>query len=116
MGTIVLGNQGETHATKLLIKNGYKIIERNFRKPWGEIDIVALKDGVLIFVEVKTRKSRKFGMPEEAVTPRKIAKIKRVGELYMKLNPGLPKKARVDVVSILLSGNVVIREKIIHAF
>ena|SRR3989344_6011904 len=116
MGTIVLGNQGETHAIKLLIKNGYKIVERNFRKPWGEIDIVAIKDGVLIFVEVKTRKSTKYGMPEEAVTPRKIAKIKRVGELYMKLNPGLPKKARVDVVSILLSDNVVVREKIIHAF
>ena len=115
MGTKILGEKGEIYAAKLLLRSGYKIIERNFRKPWGEIDIVAIKDNVLVFVEVKTRKSRKFGMPEEAVTPRKIAKIKRVGELYMKLNPDLPKKARVDVVSILLEGGSVLREKIIQA-
>ena len=115
MGTRILGDHGETHAIKLLTKNGYKILERNFRKPWGEIDVIAVRDGVLIFVEVKTRKSTKFGLPEEAVTPRKIAKIKRVGELYLKLHPELPKRARVDVVSILLEGNIVIREKIIRA-
>lgn len=115
MGTIVFGQKGESYAAQLLEKNGYKIIERNFRKPWGEIDIIAVKDGVLVFVEVKARKTDKFGLPEEAVTPRKIAKIKRVGELYMQLHPELPKKARIDVVSILVIDGKVVREKIITA-
>lgn len=113
MGTVVFGRKGENYAVNLLQKNGYKVVERNFRKPWGEIDIIAIRNGVLIFVEVKARKTDKFGFPEEAVTPRKIGKIKRVGELYMQLHPELPRKARVDVVSILVVNGSVVREKII---
>jgi len=115
MATIVLGGKGEKYAVKLLEGRGYKIIETNFKRPWGEIDIIAVKDDILVFVEVKTRKSTKFGLPEEAVTPRKIAKIKRVGALYQNLHSELPKKARVDVVSILLQGKIVVRKKIIQA-
>jgi putative endonuclease len=115
MVTKTLGDKGETYAIKLLKENGYQVIDRNFRKPWGEIDIIAIKDNVLIFVEVKTRKSTKFGFPEEAVTAKKLEKIKKVGQLYQNLHPKLPKKARVEVVSILLKGNVVIRQKIIKS-
>jgi len=116
MGTIVFGAKGESYAVSLLQKNGYKIIERNFRRPWGEIDIIAIKNGILVFVEVKARKSDRFGLPEEAVTPRKLGKIRKVSELYMKLHPELPQKARIDVVSILINNNQIIREKIIEVF
>jgi putative endonuclease len=116
MGTIVFGAKGESYAVNLLEKNGYKIIERNFRRPWGEIDIVAVKDDTLVFVEVKTRMSDKFGLPEEAVTPRKIARIAKVGLLYSKLHPELPQKTRIDVVSILITGGQIVREKIIEVY
>lgn len=108
-----MGSRGETFAVSLLESNGYKVIERNFRCKFGEIDIIAQKDGILIYVEVKTRKSFKFGLPEEAVTKRKIRKIARIGELYQKIHPKLPKKLRIDVVSVLLRDGVVARAKII---
>lgn len=113
MNTKPLGNAGESYAENLLVKNSYKIITRNFRCKIGEIDIIALKDDVLVFVEVKTRKSNKFGLPEEAVTPHKLYKIKRTGDWFIKENPGFPKKHRIDVVSLLLENNNVVREKII---
>ncbi len=113
MNTKPLGFSGENYAANLLTKLGYKIIERNFKVKFGEIDIIALKDEKLIFVEVKTRISKKFGLPEEAVTPYKIQKIARVGQLFSKMNPNLPKKLRIDVVSLLVEDGKVIREKII---
>jgi putative endonuclease len=109
-----LGNFGETYAGELLIKNGYKIIDKNFRCKVGEIDLIAIKDSILVFIEVKTRISKKFGLPEEAVTPRKIGKIKRTADWYLNLYPNLPKKHRIDVVSILMEDRNVIREKIIN--
>jgi putative endonuclease len=113
VNTKPLGRAGENYAEKLLIKNDYSIVERNFKCKTGEIDIIALKDNVLVFVEVKTRNSSKFGLPEEAVTKRKLYKIRKSGEWYILQNPNLPKKQRIDVVSILLYDNKVVREKII---
>jgi putative endonuclease len=112
--TKVLGAKGESYAETLLLKNGYKIIEKNFRCPLGEIDIIATKSGVLVFVEVKTRRSLAYGMPEEAVNYRKISKIKTVGEWYINKMPDLPKKYRIDVVSLVVDDGKVIREKIIE--
>lgn len=62
-----LGAKGEACARRYLKKNGYKILEKNYRNPFGEIDIIAGKDGVVAFIEVKTRLSDKFGAPSEAV-------------------------------------------------
>lgn len=111
----MLGNAGENYAENLLTQKGYKVIDRNFRCRIGEVDVIAIKDGVLVFVEVKTRKNRKFGLPEESVTPQKIYKIRRTGEWYVSQNPGLPKKHRIDVVSLVLFEGKVINEKIISA-
>ncbi|MCX6704527.1 MAG: YraN family protein [Candidatus Woesebacteria bacterium] len=94
------GKLAEDFAINLLGKNGYKVIDRNFRSKFGEIDIVAIKDGVLVFVEVKARWSFKFGKPEEAVTPSKLWKIGRTGEYYSLLHPDLPKNLRIDVVAL----------------
>ncbi|MEE8424042.1 MAG: YraN family protein, partial [Thermodesulfobacteriota bacterium] len=69
------GAMGEELASKFLKKQGYKIVEKNFRTSLGEIDIIALDKGTITFVEVKTRKSTAFGYPQEAVGLKKQKKI-----------------------------------------
>jgi putative endonuclease len=107
------GSLGEKFAVSLLSKNGYKILETNFRSRTGEIDIIAKNGETLVFVEVKARWSRKYGKPEEAVTPRKISKIKRVIDYYNLVNPNAPKKQRIDVVALEIENGKVISSKII---
>lgn len=79
-----LGAWGENKACEYLVDRGYKIIERNFREPWGEIDIVAKAgDGTLVFVEVKTMTENYGGLkPEDQMTSAKIKKFKKVAALY----------------------------------
>lgn len=113
MSTKVFGSSGERYSELLLKKAGYTIIEKNFRCKIGEIDIIAIKDGYLVFIEVKTRSSLKFGFPEEAVGQRKIYKISRVGELYSLLHPECPKKLRIDVVSLVIQNGRIVGHKII---
>ena len=107
------GDKGEEYACQLLKKNGYKIIERNYRCKLGEIDIIALDNKTLVFVEVKTRWSRRFGLPAEAVTPRKLYKIKKVGEYYLLNHPDSSHKQRIDVVAIEVRSGTVTNAKII---
>ena len=98
-----IGRIGEEIATKYLKKHGYEILERNFKsKRWGEIDIVALEDDTLVFVEVKARIGSKYGHPVEAVTPHKLQALKRTGQYYVMEHPDLPKALRIDVVAIVL--------------
>ncbi len=111
--TKVSGDLGEDFAVEFLKKKGYEIIDRNFRTRVGEIDIVAVYEDTLVFVEVKTRWNKKFGLPEEAVTLKKLEKIKKTGQLFAKQNPNLPKKQRIDVVAIQVMGNEVISTKLI---
>lgn len=108
------GILGEDYARHLLLSKGYRIIETNFRSHFGEIDVIAVKDEVLVFVEVKTRWSEKFGKPEEAVTPRKLYRIKKTAEYYCLLHPAYPEKLRIDVVAIEVRNGKVISAKIIN--
>ncbi len=110
----VQGKLAEDFAVKLLKGKGYEIIDRNFRSKFGEIDIIALKDGYLVFVEVKARWSMKFGKPEEAVTSSKLWKIGKTGEYYSLLHPNLPGKLRIDVVAIEINDGEVSSAKIIN--
>lgn len=110
------GNSGEQIAQNLLVKSGHKIIDRNFRSRFGEIDLVAIKNGELIFVEVKTRHGSRFGMPQEAVTLSKINKIKKTAEYYSILNPNLPKKIRIKVVALIIENSELTYQKIIDVF
>jgi putative endonuclease len=98
-----LGQFGESLAASYLQKNGYRIIERNFRARYGEIDIIATKNGMLVFVEVKTRINTQFGTPEEAVTPRKLAEIIKTSEYYLLQKGGFAGPQRIDVIALLLS-------------
>ena len=111
--TSVQGKLAEDYAVKLLTKNGYKVIDRNFRSKFGEIDIIAIKDEYLVFVEVKARWSTKFGKPEEAVTTSKLWKIGRTGEYYSLLHTDLPKKLRIDVIALEIEGNNIVDSRII---
>lgn len=108
-----LGRRGEEYACIMLSKNNYKILERNFRCSFGEIDIIALDKETLVFIEVKTRNSGKFGLPQEAVNKKKLENIRKVGEIYLKKSIYKYKKLRIDVVSIIVKEGVPIYSKII---
>ncbi len=107
------GNLGEKHAVKLLKNKGYKIIGQNYKSKFGEIDIVAIDYDTLVFVEVKIRKSKKFGTALESVSARQIYRVKRAGQLYTQQHTGLPKKMRIDVVAIQVKDNKLESEKIV---
>ncbi len=107
------GFKGEDYACGLLKKEGYKILDRNFRTKFGEIDIIAKDGSALVFVEVKTRHSLKYGQPEEAVNRYKISNIKRAAYIYLKTSNNISKMLRIDIVSILVEGNLVKTAKII---
>ncbi len=96
------GALGEQIAAQFLTKLGFRIIDRNFTMRGGEIDLIALHRGILVFVEVKTRANLYFGSPESAVTPAKLRFIERTAIYYKHTHTGLPGAMRIDVVAILL--------------
>lgn len=98
------GKAGEDLASTFLKKEGYKIIERNFKCPLGEIDIIALDKGTLVFVEVKTRSSNIFGLPEEAVNHRKQRQMIKTAQLYISKKKLFNNPARFDVAAVTISG------------
>jgi len=81
-----VGRWGEQAAADYLCQHGYEIPARNVRTPYGEIDLVACKDGMTVFVEVKARTGISFGPPEVAVTPRKQAHMLACAEFYAQQN------------------------------
>jgi len=94
------GKFGESLAENYLKKNGYKIIEKNFRTKYGEIDIIAEKGNFIIFVEVKYRKNPEFGKAEEAINPVKIGKIQKTAEFYLNNFYNKRKIPRIDIIAI----------------
>jgi putative endonuclease len=113
----VLGRLGEKIASSLLRKEGYEILARNFQSRLGEIDIVAIDNDTLVFVEVKARVGRAFGLPEEAVRPSKLKAIEKVGDYFRLFHSSLPEAERIDVVAIELdkTGKVIRQELIKNA-
>lgn len=105
MTNIVKGKQGEDLAYEFLKKQGYKIIERNFRIRGGEIDIIAIDEKTLVYVEVKTRTSHQFGLPEESITYYKIKFLERAAKFYRnnRKNLILPALERIDFVGVDVS-------------
>jgi len=100
MSTKVSGSYGEELAARFLERNGYKILERNFRIRGGEIDIVAKDGEYLVFVEVKARWSHEYGLPVESITPWKIKALLKTALFYcMKIKWG-DQPYRLDMVSI----------------
>jgi len=113
---IVAGKEGETLAVLYLKKKGYKIIAQNYRSKLGEIDIIAKEGGALIFIEVKTRHSDRFGDPKGAVTAKKKRKLSMVALQYLKKTGQMRVPARFDVVAVHTGGDDPVIELIRNAF
>ncbi len=96
---------GEEIATNYLKNKGYKIIERNFRKGYGEIDIICIKDNTLVFIEVKTRTSDIYGGAIESIAYYKIKSLIKTAQFYKMLHSKLPEALRIDAILIDLNSN-----------
>ena len=94
------GKFGETIAENYLIKNGYKILKKNFRTKFGEIDIIAEKGNFIIFIEVKFRKNPEYGKAEESINHHKLKKIYNTANFYLKNIYKKNKLPRIDIIAI----------------
>ena len=99
-----IGRWGEQEASDYLFQKGYTILGRNIRTPHGEIDILALKDQILIFVEVKTRTSTAFGNPENSIDARKLNHMKASALYYAQKN-GFAGTWQCDAIAIFRSNS-----------
>jgi len=95
-----LGIWGENKAAVHLKTLGYSIIDRNVHTPYGEIDIVARKESTTVFVEVKTRRTKTFGYPEESITPKKRENLINSAQAYLVDHPEYLGEWQIDVISI----------------
>jgi len=98
------GILGERLAARFLRERGYTVTETNYRCSEGEADIVARQGDVLVFVEVRTRRSLRFGTPEESITAAKKEKLRAVAACYREEHEDLPESWRIDVVAVELDG------------
>lgn len=113
---IELGKEGEEIAFKKVKKLGYKCLERNYRCPLGEIDMIARHKDCLVFIEIKTRKGRDIGYAKEAVDLRKKRQISKAALYYMKENNCPDIRSRFDVVAVCINNDVPEIEVIQDAF
>jgi putative endonuclease len=96
------GDRGEDRAAAFLRKEGYRILERNYRCPLGEMDIIAREGKTIVFVEVKTRSSDRFGSPQAAIGPQKQRRMTAIALCYLKGQGLLGAPARFDVAAVSL--------------
>jgi putative endonuclease len=101
--TVSIGRLGETLAFEYLVRQRYVIVERNYRKQCGEVDIIARDGETLVFVEVKTRQSTAFGTPFEAVDARKQRQLSRIAQEYIQSRRLGEAPARFDVIAVRLN-------------
>jgi putative endonuclease len=113
-----MGQVAEEAAVHYLKHQGYQILERNYRSPLGEIDIIAEDRDTLVFIEVRSRQGTRFGLPQETVNWAKQQKVKRMATHYLKAKNAWKKACRFDVVGILFNeeGEVKSLELIRDAF
>lgn len=97
----VTGNTGEALAATYLLANGYNILHQNWRHSHWEVDIIAEKKSILHFIEVKTRRSKKFGYPEESVSTKKIQNLINAAEQFLYLQPQW-KRIQFDILAITI--------------
>ncbi|MBC7724351.1 MAG: YraN family protein [Burkholderiaceae bacterium] len=96
-----LGRLGEEVAARFLADAGLEIVDRNWRCRAGEIDIVAREGDELVFVEVKTRSGVGYGHPFEAITPRKLARLRRLAAEWCTAHPATAATLRIDAVAVI---------------
>jgi putative endonuclease len=110
-----LGKQGEKLAVEFLQNNGYKILETNWTFQKAEVDVIAKREDVLAIVEVKTRSSIDFGLPQDFVRPKKIQLLVKAVNEYVTQND-LDVSVRFDIIAIQKNGNEFIIEHLEDAF
>ena len=99
-----VGKTGELYAEKFLTSRGHRIIRKNYHSRYGEIDLIVLsQNGILIFIEVKTRTSNNFGYPEEAITRQKLQKILKTAFHFFQNYPEKFSTWRIDAISVELT-------------
>jgi putative endonuclease len=98
------GNTGEAMAADYLLQNGYRILHQNWRHSHWEVDIIAEKDSILHFIEVKTRRTKKFGFPEDNVDKKKIKNLINAAEEFLYQYPHW-KRIQFDILSITMLKN-----------
>jgi putative endonuclease len=96
----VVGNRGEAAAARRLCELGYEILARNVRTPFVELYLIARRGEMLVFFEVKTRRGRSHGLPEESITPRKRAHLISSAQHYLQSQNQSATAWRIDVVAI----------------
>ena len=96
----LFGSKAERAAASFLRKAGCRILARNVRLPMGELDLIALDREVIVFAEVKTRRSGRFGTPAEAVVPAKVGRLRRAAALWLAQAGVRAREVRFDVVSV----------------
>jgi putative endonuclease len=109
-----VGRRAEDLAVAVLERAGLRIVERNWRHPEGELDIVADDGGTCVFVEVRSRTGDEMGHPLESITPRKRAQIIRASRLYLDAHPTPASAYRFDVVAVTFSPDERVAPEIIH--
>ena len=107
MTTTKLGRKGEQKAVEFLQEQGIEILTRNFRSPYGEVDIIGKSEKQIIFFEVKTRTSDTCGNPEDSVTSRKKDKLIATALYYLQEKDLLSTSWRIDVISIFSNGETI---------
>lgn len=110
------GQAGEKAAARYLEKKGYEILENNYRVSGCEVDLIAKKNDTLCFVEVKTRGSDDFGLPEEFVDWRKRRKIIQVAKIYSADRRYIDLYIRFDIIAVIYKGSDIKINHIRHAF
>jgi putative endonuclease len=110
-----LGKKGEQLAIDFLIKNEYKILEKNYRYLKAEVDIIAQKENTLVVVEVKTRSTDYFGDPQDAVNPKKIKHLVSAIDYYI-IDKDLDVEVRFDIIAIIHQNNKTRIEHLEDAF
>jgi putative endonuclease len=98
-----LGKWGEEQAQSFLEKNGVKILGKNIHTKYGEIDLLGINESVLLFIEVKTSQTRKFGFPEVSVNAKKMDHMNKAAQKYIQDHEGISSDWRIDVISIELN-------------
>lgn len=110
------GRHGEDLAAVFLLKKGYRLLERNWRTRSGEIDIISEDNGVIVFCEVKARRSKRCGIGAESVTRQKQLKLTQIAMQYLQKTGNLNRKCRFDVIEITLEERSEIVRHIENAF
>lgn len=99
-----LGRSGEDLAAEYLVAHGYTIMEKNYRTPYGEIDLISQTGNAIVFVEVKTRASKSLGPPEISITPRKQEHMRSAADYYIQQHPEMDNDWRIDVITVQVGG------------